>query len=226
MTTLRHIAILVEKDLRIEARGRQTIGLVMMLGVLIVVVLALGLGPDAAAGVEAIQATAILWVAYLFAGAMCFEKTMGVERQDDALAGLLLAPVDRGLIYLGKLIANLALMLGVAVTVTPVGVLLFRFDLTQAPLGFAVVMGLGMLGFAAVGTLFSAAMSWTRLQGGLLAILIFPMSLPLVVTSTQVMNRIFESESSIMGAGLGVLVAFDAVFLVASWLVFELLLEP
>ena len=134
MTTLRHIAILVEKDIRIEARGRQTIGLVMMLGVLIVVVLALGLGPEAGAGVAPIQATAILWVAYLFAGAMCFEKTMGVERQDDALAGLLLAPVDRGLIYVGKLIANLALMLGVAITVTPVGVLLFRFDLTQAPL--------------------------------------------------------------------------------------------
>ena len=52
------------------------------------------------------------------------------------------------------------------------------------------------------------------------------MSLPLVVASTQVMNRIFESEASIMNSGLGVLIAFDAVFLVASWLVFELLLEP
>ncbi len=224
MSPIRQIAILVGKDLRIEARGRQTLGLVMMLGVLIVVVLALGLGPGS--GVEAMHATAILWVAYLFAGAMCFEKTMGVERQDDALAGLLLAPVDRGFIYVGKLIANLALMLGVALTVTPVGVLLFRFDLTQAPLGFALVMFMSMLGFAAVGTLFSAAMSSTRLQGGLLAILIFPMSLPLVVASTQVMNRIFESEGSIGGAGLGVLIAFDAVFLVASWLVFELLLEP
>lgn len=224
MTHLRHIAILVGKDLRIEARGRQTLGLVLMLGVLIVVVLALGLGPGS--GVEAMHATAILWVAYLFAGAMCFEKTMGVERQDDALAGLLLAPVDRGVIYLGKLIANLALMMGVALTVTPVGVLLFRFDLTQAPLGFALVMLLSMVGFAAVGTLFSAAMSSTRLQGGLLAILIFPMSLPLVVASTQVMVRLFEAEGSLFGAGLGVLIAFDAVFLVASWLVFELLLEP
>ena len=224
MSALRMLSLLVAKDLRIEARSRQTIGLVVVLGVLIVVVLALGLGPGGS--VSGMQATAILWVAYLFAGTLCFEKTMAVERYDDALAGLLLAPADRGLIYLGKLIANLTLMLGVALVVTPVGMLLFRFDLSAAPLGFVVVMGLSMLGFGAIGTLFAAAVSSSRLQGGLLAMLIFPLSLPLVIASTQLMVGLFERGDSLGGGGLGVLVAFDVVFLVASWLVFEFLLEP
>jgi heme exporter protein B len=220
---LRHIGLLAAKDLRIERRGRETLGLVLVLGVLIVVVLAMGLGAGGA--VDGVRATAILWVAYLFAGVMCFEKTMAVERQDDALAALLLAPVDRGVIYLAKLCANLALMISVALVVTPVGVVLFRFDLSAAPLGFAAVMGLGMLGFAAIGTLFSAAVSSSRLRGGMLALLVFPLSLPLVIASTRVTTEMFGGAGG-GTPGMGLLVAFDVVFIVASWLVFEFLLEP
>jgi heme exporter protein B len=212
------------KDLRIEARGRQTISLVAVLGTLIIAVLGLGLGPEGRVG--GAGATAILWVAYLFGGVLSFEKTMAVEREEAAMAALLLAPVDRGVIYLGKLIGNLALMLALAAVITPVAVLLFGFDLSAAPLAFAAVMVISMIGFAAVGTLFAAAVASTRLQGGLLALLVFPVSLPLVVASTQVLVSVFRDGEPLGGLGLAVLVAFDAVFLVTSWLVFECILEP
>ncbi|MCP3902435.1 MAG: ABC transporter permease [Planctomycetes bacterium] len=221
---LGQIALLAAKDLRIEARGRQTIGLVVMLGVLIIVVLGMGLG--AGRPVSGFSATAILWVAYLFGGVLCFEKTMAVERSDDALAGLLIAPIDRGVIYAAKLITNLVLMIALAIVVTPVAIVLFRFDLSAHPIGFIVVMILGMTGFAAVGTLFAAAVSSSRLQGGLLAMLVFPLTLPVVVISTQMMRRLFEQGEAIHGAGLATLIAFDTIFLVVSWLVFELVLEP
>jgi heme exporter protein CcmB len=224
MTALRQAAILVAKDLRIEARSRQTLGLVVVLGVLIVVVLALGLGPGP--GAKGAAATAILWVAYLFGGVLVFEKTMAVERYDDALASLLLAPIDRGVIYLAKLVANLALMLALAIVVTPVGIVLFQFDLSAAPLGFVKVMALSIVGFAAVGTLFAAAVSSSRLQGGLLALLVFPLCLPLVLASTQMMIAMFSDTHPQTGGGLVILVAFDVIFLVASWLASELILEP
>ncbi len=222
MSAVRHMALLVAKDLRIESRGRETLGLVLVLGILIVVVLSLGLGSGA--GASGLQATSILWVAYLFAGVLCFEKTMAIERQDDALAALLLAPLDRGAIYLAKLAANLALLGAVVLVVTPVAIVLFRFDLSAAPLGFAGVLALAMLGFAAVGTLFSAAVSSSRLQGGLLALLVFPLTLPLVIASGRLMTGLFGGGD--VSGGLGILLAFDVVFVVASWLVFEFLLEP
>lgn len=222
--TLDQIVLLVGKDLRIEAKGRQTIGLVVVLGVLIIVVLGLGLG--AGRPVSGFGATAILWVTYLFGGVLCFEKTMAVERMDDALAGLLVAPVDRGVIYASKLLTNLALIFGLALVVTPVAIMLFRFDLAGHGGAFALVMTLGVTGFAAVGTLFSAAVSSTRLQGGLLAMLVFPLSLPVVIVSTQLMRKVFEGDPNLSVAGLGMLVAFDVIFLVVSWLVFELVLEP
>ena len=221
---LGQVVLLASKDLKIEARGRQTIGLVAVLGILIIVVLGMGLG--AGEPVSGFAATSILWVAYLFGGVLCFEKTMAVERNDDALAGLLLAPVDRGAIYAAKLITNLILMFALAAVVTPVAILLFRFDLSAHPWGFAVVMVLGMTGFAAVGTLFAAAVSSTRLQGGLLAMLVFPLSLPVVIVSTQMMRQMFEQGEELGGTGLATLLAFDIIFLVVSWLVFELVLEP
>ena len=222
--TLRQVTLLMAKDLRIEARGRQTMGLVVVLGILIIVVLGLGLG--AGRPISGFGATAILWVAYLFAGVLCFEKTFAVERSDDALAGLLAAPVDRGVIYLAKLLTNLVLIFALAVVITPVAIVLFRFDLSAAPVSFAVVMFLGITGFAAVGTLFSAAVSSTRFQGGLLAMLVFPLSLPVVIVSTQMMRAIFEKGEPLGGQGLATLGAFDIIFLVMSWLVFELVLEP
>jgi ABC-type transport system involved in cytochrome c biogenesis permease component len=168
----------------------------------------------------------VLWVAYLFSGVLCFEKTMGIERGDGAMAGLLMAPLDRGLIFLAKLVSNLVLMVAVALVVTPAGVLFFGFDLSAAPGAFVLVMGLAMTGFAAIGTLFSAVVSSSRLSGGLLALVVFPLALPLVIASTQLMLRVFRDGEAVGGQGLAVLVAFDAIFVVASWLLFEMVLEP
>lgn len=222
--TLKKILLLTGKDLRIEARSRQTLGLVIILGILIIVVLGLGLGAEGQA--PAYSATAILWVAYLFGGVLCFEKTMAVERHDGAMAGLLAAPIDRGIIFAAKLISNLTLMLALALVVTPVAIVLFNFDLSAAPGGFILVTFLSMFGFAAVGTLFSAAVSSSRLQGGLLAILVFPICLPLVIASTQMLIHLFRDGQPLSSEGLGILIAFDAIFLVVSWLAFERILEP
>jgi heme exporter protein B len=222
--TIEQVAVLVAKDLRIEARSRQTLGLVVVLGILIVVVLGLGLG--AQQGGMGLSATAVLWTAYLFSGVLCFEKTMAIERGDAALAGLMMAPLDRSVIFVAKLASNLALMACVTTVVTGAGVLFFSFDLSAAPGPFVLVISAGMLGFAAIGTLFSAVVSSSRLQGGLLALVVFPLALPLVIASTQLLLRIFRDGESAGGQALAVIVAFDLIFLAASWVLFEWVLEP
>jgi heme exporter protein B len=222
-TAWRQFVLLVGKDLKIESRGRQTIGLVTVLGLLIVVVLGLGLTGGESGG---FGATVVLWVAYLFSGVLCFEKTMAVERSENALSALMLSPVSRGTLYLAKLATNLALIFAVALVITPAGVLFFSFDLSAAPFTFAAVMTLGIIGFAAIGTLFAAVVSSTKLQGGLLAMMVFPIALPLVIASTHMLIARFRDGLPVDSRGLGVLVAFDAIFLTASWLMFELVLEP
>lgn len=225
---LSQMMLLVAKDLRIEARGRQTVAVVLVLGVLIIAVLGIGFGAAGSAGqpVNGFQATAILWVAYLFGGVLCFEKTMDVERRDEVLAGLLMMPVDRGVIYFAKLLTNLALIAGLTLVITPVAILFFRFDLEGNAGAFLAILALGMIGFAAIGTLFAAAASSTRLQGGLLAMLVFPLCLPLVIVSTQMMRHVFLHDGQLSTPGLAVLVGFDLMAVTVGWLVFEQVLEP
>jgi len=117
-------------------------------------------------------------------------------------------------------------MLAVAAVVTPAGILFFSFDLSAAPGAFVQIMALSIIGFAAIGTLFAAMVSSTRLQGGLLAMMIFPVSLPLVITSTQLLLRVFRDSQPLQAGGLGILIAFDLIFLTASWMLFEWIIEP
>ncbi|MCY2926679.1 MAG: heme exporter protein CcmB [Planctomycetota bacterium] len=191
---------------------------------LIIVVLGLGLG--GAGEASGFAATAILWVAYLFGGVLCFEKTMAMERHDGAMAALLAAPIDHGVLFVAKLLSNLALIFVLVLVITPVAILLFAFDLSWAPWTFAGVTALSLVGFTAVGTLLAAAASSSRLAGGLLSVLIFPICLPVVVTSTQMLLSVFRDHEPLTPEGVGVLVAFDAIYLVVSWLVFERVLEP
>lgn len=223
MKLLRDAGVLAAKDLRVEFRARRTLAHIGVLGVLIIVVLAMGLGPSGGPGAAA--PGTVLWIAYLFGGSLCFERTMAVERQDDALASLLMAPVDRASIFGGKLAANLVLMLALALVVTPVGVVLFGLDLSRAPVAFASITALGLLGFAAVGTLFSGLAASTRPQGGLVSMLVFPLSLPVVLASTRTLDGLLSSGAA-PSSGVPVLVAFDVLFLIAGWLAFELVLEP
>ena len=117
-------------------------------------------------------------------------------------------------------------MFALALVITPVAVLLFAFDLSAAPGQFALIMAMSMFGFAAIGTLFAAAVSSTRLQGGLLAMVVLPLTLPLVMASTQMMIHLFRDHQNVGGTGLAILLCADVIYLVVSWLVFELILEP
>ena len=226
MRHIRCMLILAAKDLRTEARTRSSTGVLVVLGILIVTVLALGLGPARATAGGAGSAAAILWVACLFAGVLCFDRTMALERHDDALAALLMAPVGPGALFGAKLLANLALLGVLACVVTPVAVLFFGLDLSSAPVSSAAVMALSLVGFAALGTLFSAVSSAPAAPAGLLGLLILPLCLPLVLVSTrQLMDRL-GSQPPQSAAGFGVLIAFDVIALAAGWLLFEAILEP
>jgi heme exporter protein B len=222
MTAARQAILIAAKDLRIEARSPHAMATVAVLGVLIVAALALGLGPGRS--MDGASATAILWVAYLFGGLMCFESTTAVERRDDALSGLLAAPLDRGTLFVAKLLSNLVLVALLAVIVTPAGVVFFGFDLSPAPGLFVLIMASGLGGVAALGTLFSVAGPPGRAGAGLLAVLVLPLSLPVILISTQLMQRAFAGGD--VSGGLAALVAFDIVMLVSGWLSYELLLEP
>jgi heme exporter protein CcmB len=169
---------------------------------------------------SAATAAGVLWVAVMFSGTVALGRTFERERQSETLRALLLSPVERGAIYLGKLVGLLILMAGIQIVLVPVVGLLFSAPIGRAPWLLAALLAAGTLGFASVGTLFSAMLSRAHSRDILLPMLLYPITVPVVIAGVEGTAAIFAPEPSLAMAEmwLSMLVFFDAVFVtLALW---------
>ena len=96
-----HDAVLVAgKDLRIEARSRVGLWQIVPFALLVLILLALAIGPDQAALRHA--APGIFWVALLFSTVLAIQRSVAVESGEGTRDGLRLSGIDPGGIFLGK----------------------------------------------------------------------------------------------------------------------------
>lgn len=165
-----------------------------------------------------------LWVAFTFAGVLGFTRSFALEKDKGSMEGLILCPVDRSAIYLGKLLGNMVFMLGAEAILMPVFAVLFDLPIVMAPL--AIILLLGTLGFASVGTLFSAISVNTRTRETMMPILFFPISVPVILASVKSTALALEARpwDSYL-SWINLLVVFDVIFLVLSFLCFEYVVE-
>jgi heme exporter protein B len=220
---LRDAWVIAAKDLTLELRSRERLVSVLAFAVLVAVVFSFALDP----GVRARSiAGAMLWVTILFAGMLGLGRAFAPEREEDAIVGLLLTPMDRGALYLGKLAANLALLLVVELVVFPVYALFFQLELGRSVLALAAVVVLGSVGFMALGTLFGAMTAGTRMGETLLPVLLVPLLLPVVIFAAGATQRLLIGRpvDDIAGS-LRMLLAFDVIFVVVGTLAFGAVVE-
>ncbi|OFV89026.1 MAG: hypothetical protein A3J75_01565 [Acidobacteria bacterium RBG_16_68_9] len=211
---------LLWKDLLIEFRTKETLASLLMLGLLILLIMSFAFDPTSE--LRRAAAPGVLWVAVIFAGVLGINRSLLHERENDCMHGLLLAPLDRGTIYLAKTAANFLFMLAADVVVVPAFIFFFNLPLWITVTRLLPVLLLGLLGFAAIGTLFAAISLRTRAREVMLPLLILPLASPLVIASVQASSALLNGASvRTVGHWLNLLVGFDAVFLVVGWLTFE-----
>jgi heme exporter protein CcmB len=218
MGILRTAWLIARKDLLIEARSRELLSTTLFLAIACVLVFSFAFVREGRVTEGA--AAGILWVAVIFSGTLALGRTFERERQSETLRALVLAPVERAAVYLGKLGALVVLMAAVEIVVVPVIGLFFRAPLGRAPLLLVALLAFGTVGFAAVGTLFSAMLARTRSRDVLLPILLYPMTVPLVIGGVMGTSAIFDPEPDFARAQvmLSMLIFFDAVFVtLALW---------
>lgn len=229
-------AILV-KDLAVELRARQVLPTMVVLGMLIVFILRM-VAPSGSAGVgTAIMGAAALWIAFLFSGLLAQERSFAAEQQNGCMDGLLLAPLDAGTIYLAKLLANVMMLTIFEAIVVPIVVVSFNLHVSRGWSWLALVLLLGNVGISSVGTLFSAAVQLTRTRGSLLSIVVFAILMPMMIPASFALLVLFgalpdravgSSPLAFVGsfsAAVGYLLAFDAIFVAACWLLFGVVVE-
>ena len=207
------------KDIRCELRSKQTwtsMGLFALL-VLVIFNFAFDLRVDNKAAI----APGALWVAFIFASLLGLGRTIAVEREKALMDRLLLCPVDRKAVYLAKLLGNL-LFIGVAELVAlPVFAALFNIPLFGELLPIVL---LGTLGIAAIGTLFSAIAAATQARELLLPILVFPLIVPVVISAVRATGNLMAPAIN-EPPWLGLITAFDVIFLSVAMLTFEFVVE-
>lgn len=215
---MRAALAILRKDLRIEWRTRESVTGLATLGILLLVVFTIAHDPDPAAA--PLLAPSVLWATFVFTGVLGVQRSFLLEREQDCLAGLLLAPIDPAAIFAGKLAANLVLLGAMQAIVVPLVAVFLRVDFTAVLPGLVVVLSLGNLGFAAAATLFGAVAVRTRAREVLLPLLLLPLVLPVLVAGVKATQAVLAGGLAAAGDAVAVLLAFDVVFTVAGWLLF------
>ncbi|HZS77652.1 MAG TPA: heme exporter protein CcmB [Ktedonobacteraceae bacterium] len=207
------------KDIRCELRSRQTWMGMGMFALLVLVIFNFAF--DLRADNKAAIAPGALWVAFVFASLLGLGRTIAAERERGSMDRLLLCPVDRKAIYLAKLLGNLLFIGVVELVALPVFAALFNIPLFGA---FLPIVLLGTIGIAAIGTLFSAMAAATSARELLLPLLVFPLIVPVVIGAVRATGSLMAPSFN-EPPWLGLIAAFDVIFLSASMLMFEFVIE-
>jgi len=215
---VRALAALIWKDLVMEARTRELITSMSLVAFLALVILSLALGPSSRLGTAA--APAVVWVTVSFAATLGLARAHALEQEGQALQGLLMTPVSRSLLFLGKCGANLVVVLILQAVVVVATAVLFSGEVGRHLAWLSLPLALGAVGFTAIGTLFGAMTSVTRLREVLLPIVLLPVALPVIVLSLAGIEAVLDDRGlTELLRSLKLLGAVDIIFaMLGMWL--------
>jgi len=218
MSFLNKVLVIVWKDVMAELRTKEMFSSMLVFALLLIVIFnfSFELRVDNLAQV----APGVLWVTFAFASTLELNRALSLEMENGCLDGLFLAPMDRSVIYFGKMLGNLIFISAIEALMLPIFSVLFELNLIQPPLLLTIF--LGTIGIAAVGTLLSAIAVNTRAREVMLPVLLFPIILPVVISAVKVTAGILDGiPLSDLAHWFRFLIAFDIIFLVVSYMTFD-----
>lgn len=216
------ITAIVWKDVAAELRTKEAVSSMFVFALLTIVIFnfALDLTPVNTADV----APGILWVTFTFAGVLGLNRSFLREKDQGCLEGLMMTPVDRSALYFGKLLANWLFITVIEVIAWPVFGIFFNLPVLRLPI--VPITLLGTLGFVAVGTIFAAMAVNTRLRDVLLPIMLFPIVVPVVIAAVKSTGAVLNGRPlSEVSHWFQLMIAFDLLFVAASFMLFDHVLE-
>lgn len=219
---LRVVYEVARKDLLVETRSKQTLNAAFVFSLLVIVVFSFVFGEQV--GDRDVLARGALWLAVVFGGAVGMSHAVALEGANDAIDGLLLAPVDRSAIYLGKVASSTVFITGISLLSLAFVVVFLDYTFDLATLStIAVAVPLAALGFSAVGVLLSILMLLSQLQESLLPVLLIPLVIPIILAGTALTRPSLADHMA--SAWFRILVTYDALVLLAGWMTFEYVVE-
>lgn len=219
---LRTVLAVVRKDLRAELRSKELVSSMALFALLSILIFSFALELDREARESAISG--VLWVTVIYASTIGLNRSMAMEREQANLDAMLISPVDRTAIFFGKLAGNLIFAIIVGLLLLPIMTILYNKSLIQ-PLVLAILL-LGSVGFSTVGTLLATMTVQTRARESLLPIVMLPITLPMMLAAVRATTGILNASPTDDGVTWPqILIVLDVVYLAASFLLFEYVIE-
>ena len=223
MTTVRAAGILLGKELRLEFRSRELLSATIIFALVVVVLFSFAFDPTAAESRR--YGPGLLWIAFLFAGSLMLNPSFSREQNNETLDALRMAPISPFAILLGKMLANFIFMSVAELILVPVFAVLYNISLAGIVWRLALVLMLGTIGLTVTGTVFSAVSAHARMRELLLPLLLLPILTPLLIASVESTASLFQEQPALDRTWVAFLAGFDIVFLTASWLLSDYLLD-
>jgi heme exporter protein B len=215
---------LLHKDLLVGWRGRVRLVGLATYALTLLLLFSFAVGPDTMALRD--HASAYLWLAIMSSSTLLLAQSFQQEVEAGAIEGLILLPVPPAALYYAKALANLLLLLFLAVVMLPVSVVLFDLHAAESVLLLLLVIGLGSAGIVAPGTLYAAMTARLSSQQVVLPLLLFPLVVPPILAAVKATDLVLEGDfMGQLGAWIGLLVAFDAIYWSLSGLLFGKVLD-
>ncbi len=217
----RKVIAITWKDTLSEMRTREIIFSVLVFTLLVILIFNFAFA--ASQETMALVAPGILWVTFAFAGVLSLNRAFILEKEEGCLEGLMVCPISREVIYVGKMLGSLLFMLIIEAIALPIFAFLFNLVLS---LQLVAITVLTTVGFVTVGTLFSALAVNTKAREMVLPILFFPIVIPLIIFAVKASGLALSGEPwNSLFSWLLIIAAFDAIFLVVSFLIFAFVIE-
>ncbi|MEA3335666.1 MAG: heme exporter protein CcmB [Chloroflexota bacterium] len=222
MDYLRKVGAIVWKDVTAELRTKDILSSMLVFALLSVVIFQFAF--DLRADNVRLVLPGVIWISITFSGVLGLSRSFILEQDRGSMEGLLLAPMDRSAIYFGKFLGNLLFIFIMELVLLPVASVFFNIWLLTPSL--ILVLVLGTFGFAAVGTLFSALSINTRAREVMLPILLFPIMVPVLIAGVRATGSLLDGETlGDISHWLRLLLAYDAIFFAAAFLLFDFVVE-
>ena len=164
-------------------------------------------------------------MALTFAGMIGLNRSLAIDLDNDSLQGLLLAPVSRGNLYIGKVLSNFLFMLVADTIILPLFIVFYDLRLDTQLLWLVLIAVLGTFGFATVGTILSVISANTRMSEVMLPVLQIPLTLPMILAAVAATVAVLTDEGEGLSSWMNLLIGFDIIFFVVSYLLFDYVVE-
>jgi len=221
MTTafLRTVITIIRKDLQAELRSRELVNAMALFAFLSIIIFSFALELNRDTRLEVIGG--ILWVTLIFSSVLGLNRSLVNEREHGNLDAMLIAPVDRVAIYVGKMVGNFLFVLIVGLILLPLMTVLYNVSLME-PL-MLVTLILGVLGFTSVGTLIATMTVQTRSRETLLPIAMMPITLPIILLVVRMSSEIIDGSND--EVSMLTLIVLDAIYLGLGAILFDFVVE-